>query len=92
MDWSTRYRIKNRAPDHALTPSIDDSGLQTPTVNELKRLQWEKDEEEKHGGKFLNKVEARAFYKELGGRKLRNKTGKSFGTDRTGWESLEVLE
>ncbi|KAG0146504.1 hypothetical protein CROQUDRAFT_657319 [Cronartium quercuum f. sp. fusiforme G11] len=90
VDWSARYRIKNRIPDQTSHPDFElTSGPETLTANELKHQQWQQEEEERDG-KFSNKLEARAFYKELGGRKLKNKTGKSLGTDRTGWDSLNL--
>lgn len=88
INWSTRYRNKNRvetvSPSQSVLPLP--TGPQTMTANELRHQQWKEESESNDHGKFASKLEARAFYKELGGRKLKNKTGKSFGTDRTGWD------
>ncbi|EGG12989.1 uncharacterized protein MELLADRAFT_114936 [Melampsora larici-populina 98AG31] len=83
IDWSSRYRLK-----HAV---IDDQPVQPikppkegMTANQLKHKEWD----EGPDGKFANKLEARAYYKELGGRKSKNKNVRTY-SDRTGWDTLE---
>lgn len=88
-DWSAHYRRINRRDDLE-TPDAEDaervrSGYQTP--KEEKEARWREEAESAESGP--SKQEARSYYKELGGRKARGKTGKAAARDRTGWEEAE---
>lgn len=78
IDWSSRYRLKHRVIDETIHEDVDQTEVMTP--NQLRQQQWEEEGDER----FANKIEARAYYKELGGRKSRNKNVRTY-SDRTGW-------
>lgn len=94
MNWRRFYRdsVLSKAVDNQLnwsTPSTPlSSGYQTP--RESKEEQWKAEDNKKR-----DKLEMREMYKELGGRKPRNKgrllTGVGGGghRDRGGWEIYE---
>lgn len=62
------------------------------TPKEEREARWREEAEQADEGP--SKLEARAMYKELGGRKARTKgkVVKQPGRDRTGWEDADAFE
>ncbi|POW22848.1 hypothetical protein PSHT_00768 [Puccinia striiformis] len=86
-NWSQQYKQINQS-----TPNQDSAVIEEeeegPSQKELREAQWEAQEDEK-----ISKSDARAFYKDLNGRKLKNKSAKSLaGIDRTGSYHQEILD
>jgi hypothetical protein len=90
-NWSEKYKEINQVKPSSSSPptmSIDvDAADSGPTPKELREAAW--NAEDNH---TMTKNEARAFYKDLGGRKLRDKSGKGLGSDRTGWQDQEIYD
>ncbi|KNZ52951.1 hypothetical protein VP01_3389g1 [Puccinia sorghi] len=87
-NWSDKYKELNQVKPSQPTMDVDvdaqDSG---PTAKELREAQW--NIQDNH---VMSKNEARTFHKELGGRKGRDKTGKGWGSDRTGWNDHDIYD
>ncbi|KAH9819045.1 hypothetical protein DFH28DRAFT_925159 [Melampsora americana] len=80
IDWSSRYRLQHRVIDKCIEEDADQ--IEIMTANQLKQKEWAEGSDER----FASKSEARAYYKELGGRKSRNKNLRTY-SDRTGWDA-----
>ncbi|WAQ86764.1 hypothetical protein PtA15_7A493 [Puccinia triticina] len=88
-NWSEAYKELNQVKPSQPTMDMDVDALEDsgPSQKELREAAWHA--EDNH---IMSKNEARAFYKDLGGRKLQDKTGKGLGTDRTGWQDQEIYD
>ncbi|PLW21890.1 hypothetical protein PCANC_03321 [Puccinia coronata f. sp. avenae] len=89
-NWSDKYRELNEVKPSQPTITVVDMAEEAdtgPTQREMREAEWNAED-----NRSMSKNEARAFYKEMGGRKLRDKTGKSWGTDRTGWKDQEIYD
>ncbi|KAI9613241.1 hypothetical protein KEM48_003875 [Puccinia striiformis f. sp. tritici PST-130] len=86
-NWSQQYKQINSSTPNQDSVVIEEEE-EGPSQKELREAQWEAQEDEK-----ISKSDARAFYKDLNGRKLKNKSAKSLaGIDRTGSYHQEILD
>lgn len=88
-NWCDRYKELNEVKPPPSRPVDEEDDRREPTRNELNRAQWESENRDPQSS-VMSKNEARAFYKDLGGRKLKDKTGKGWGADRTGWDDRDI--
>ncbi|KAA1078280.1 hypothetical protein PGT21_032496 [Puccinia graminis f. sp. tritici] len=90
-NWSEKYKEINQVKRSSSPPTmaidVDAADNSGPTPKELREAAWNAQDNQ-----TMTKNEARAFYKDLGGRKLRDKSGKGLGSDRTGWQDHEIYD